>query len=145
MAFCSACGASLPENATFCQNCGKQVIQAQTTTVHSPVYSQQVMYVKAKIPGRGFGIASMVLSIIGLVYAVPMFSAVMELINSLYIDGAVLAPIIIFSSLSIMPIPFYIAAKGRGYYNGISKSGLVMGVIGTSLYVIALILAIINL
>ena len=75
MAFCGNCGATQPDNIAFCANCGAPL--QQPAQPHQPMDTQpqQVMYVKPKIPGRGFGISGMVLGIIGLlVWIIPLFS-----------------------------------------------------------------------
>ena len=88
--------------------------------------------VKPKTPGRGFGISSMVLGIIGLIYGFIL------LINAAdFMDTEQLPIIIIYSSLSILSLCFAPAAFKRGYRNGVSISGLFMGIIGAAFFLFA--------
>ena len=136
MAFCKNCGAQLTGTERFCNNCGTPMVSSV----------QEVVYVKAKVPGRGFGISSMVLGIIGLVYSVYVtFAAVVlqELVD-LYDGssegiGVTLIPILMYSVLSILSVCFAPAAMKRGYKNGVSVSGMVMGVLGMIGYIISVI------
>ena len=143
--FCSNCGSNQPEGARFCQNCGAQL--AAPVAVQQPVY----VAVKQKIPGRGMGITAMVLGIIGIVYGFAMlsiasfaekaddFASNMSSELEGEISSLPIIPILIFSSLSIMALAFGASALKKGYKNGISVSGVVMGIIGIALYVIALL------
>ena len=58
---CIRCGAQLEDAAQFCGNCGAQ--QNVQSVYQQPVYAANV-----KVPGKGMGIASMVLGIISLVF-----------------------------------------------------------------------------
>lgn len=136
MPYCRNCGTEIDAAVRFCPACGTntQIIQP------APVAAQPVVYVKPKVPGRGFGISSMVVSIIGLFYAVTTLSGTIEMLDSVYwfdemLIGTLLG-ILLIASLSIMAIPFSLAARKRGYINGISSSGLVMGVLGTIFWVL---------
>ena len=136
MAFCKNCGTQLPDNVAFCNACG--------TPTNS---TQQVVYVKPKVPGRGFGISSMVLGIIGLVYAfifaiqIPSFIDTVERVTRYHSPdySSFLTPIIMLSVLSILSLCFSPAAIKRGYKNGISTSGMIMGTIGLIGYIYAII------
>lgn len=174
MPFCRECGAQLTEQAKFCTKCGvptgninqeeqsqsqqnqEQSSQVQQGQQHQQQQQQQqpvVQYVKPKIPGRGFGIASMVLGIIGLVYSISSLDTATEIANNfgndyfgLYYDiafnvGAIIG-ILIFSVLSILALIFSCSARKRGYRNGVSTSGLVMGIIGVIFYFISVMILI---
>lgn len=141
MAFCTNCGTPYNEGAVVCPNCG------YPTGAQPQV--QYVRYVKPKVPGRGFGITSMVLGIVGLFYgfylmigciALAVAASLSEIISVMLV--AFMFEVLIFSSLSIMATAFSIAAKNRGYINGISKSGTVMGVIGLAMYLLSTIVLI---
>lgn len=168
MPFCRECGAQLTEQAKFCTKCGvptgninqeeqsqSQQNQEQSSQAQQGQQHQQpvVQYVKPKIPGRGFGIASMVLGIIGLVYSISSLDTATEIANNfgndyfgLYYDiafnvGAIIG-ILIFSVLSILALIFSCSARKRGYRNGVSTSGLVMGIIGVIFYFISVMILI---
>ena len=137
MAFCSHCGKQLEDGALFCSGCGARQGQAEVRTVY---------LTKPKVPGRGFGISSMVLSIIGLVYSWVFVSSVgsflfVEYTNDMwYYDlwTSLLTMAVVYSSLPILGVVFGCVSKKRGYKNGISTSGLVMGVIGLLVYLLTI-------
>ena len=172
MPFCRECGAQLTEQAKFCTKCGvptgninqeeqsqsqqnqEQSSQAQQVQQQQQQQQQQpvVQYVKPKIPGRGFGIASMVLGIIGLVYSISSLNTATKIANIVGNDyfglydvafniGAIIG-ILIFSVLSILALIFSSSARKRGYRNGVSTSGLVMGIIGVIFYFISVMILI---
>jgi len=175
MAFCSSCGAQMDDNAVFCLNCGAQKaapapapapaqaqapVQPQAPVYQQPVYQQpqapvyqqpqatvyqQPMYVKPKIPGRGFGISSLVLGIIGLVYGFIFMIDVIAMLDYYWFDfeyilEGMIVPLVIFSVLSILSVSFGAAGFNRGYRNGVCKSGLVLGIIGLCMYVLSVVL-----
>ena len=89
--FCKACGTEIAEGMKFCRNCGTAVAEPPVTpppaapfTPQQPYppypYGQPPYYVVQKPvrPGRGFGIAAMVLGIIGVVYSFIIFAAVLS-------------------------------------------------------------------
>ena len=55
--------------------------------------------------------------------------------------GAIIG-ILIFSVLSILALIFSGSARKRGYRNGVSTSGLVMGIIGVIFYFISVMILI---
>jgi len=134
MAYCKKCGTQLDNDATFCANCGTTASAVQT-----------VVYVKPKVPGRGFGISSMVLGIIGLVYsffyAIGVASLVEAVEDSIFFSDAsfeaLLPSVVMLSALPIMSLCFAPAAFKRGYKNGVSSSGLIMGILGLIGYLYA--------
>lgn len=166
MTFCPNCGTQLPEGAAACPNCGAFVNAQQPAQPVQPVqpqynpYNNMPMgyYVKPKIPGRGAGIASMVLAIIGLVYSFSAFvtaigvsvglSEADRVYGSYYeyesaadaVSGGFIVAIALFAVLSILGIALGASARNKGYRNGVSTSGLVMGVIGTAIYLISIII-----
>lgn len=140
MPYCRNCGTEIDAAARFCMACGTNTLIDQ----QAPVIQQPVVYVKPKVPGRGFGISAMVVSIVGLVYAFSALSATLEMVgqfgNYRFFDvdmviGMLIAYLMI-ASLSIMAIPFALTARKRGYINNVSTSGLVMGVLGTIFWII---------
>ena len=163
MTFCSSCGAQMEDTSAFCLQCGAQ----RVASTQPPLYPQPVYYVKPRIPGRGFGITSMVLGIIGLAYGLYLLivSVVIEEVVSIstptylygtdasaftsaFNTGMIIGLVIsylLYSSLSIMAVCFAIPARKRGYDNNISKSGLVMGAIGIALYVLCIFITLATL
>lgn len=158
MAFCGNCGATQPDNLAFCSNCGapmqqpmyNQPQQPMYNQPQQPMYNQPVVYGKPKIPGRGFGISSMVLGIIGLVYSLSALANGVEYADSsdlskafmsaVDFDAGLIIAIVLFASMSVMALAFGSAAKGRGYRTGVATAGVVLGVIGLIIYIISIIL-----
>lgn len=136
--FCSKCGCSLNDDAVFCTNCGSET-QTQTST--NVVY-QQVVYVKPKVPGRGLGIASMVLGIIGAFYAFVIFIStltMLELLSPSYFSS-IFSAAFTYSVLPILSLCFAISSKRKGYRNGVSTAGLILGIIGLLFLVLSAII-----
>ncbi len=141
---CPTCGNLVPDNSTNCPHCG------------SYIYVNTYMQVKPVTPGRGFGITSMIMGILALIYAIIPFSAAMSIASSRskydivrygysYVSRnvteiifAASMPSIIFSILALV---FGGVAMSKGYKRGQSKSGVVMGIIALALFFIALIVS----
>ncbi len=157
--FCSQCGQQMDDQQKFCASCGKptQGAAQNTTPQQVPVYGgvQQptVVYVsKPKIPGRGLGIASMVLGIIGLVYSVISVGGAIDMYSRLdmnyeYYDyvgysaiSSSTAVFAVWSVLSVLALIFGCCSIGKKYKNGVSISGVVMGGMGFLLYVTSIII-----
>lgn len=150
MGFCSQCGVKLEENATFCVHCGNRVVPQ---VVYQPVMYQPVMYYppqmvcqpppKPKVPGRGFGITSMVLGIVGTVGAINMLFTISMWVDLFWDVGRIIliGMILMYSSMPVLALVFHSSAKQRGYENNISKSGLILGAVGAFLYVINMFVA----
>lgn len=117
---CRNCGAQLPENATFCQNCGTAVMPAQPQ--YQPVQPQYQPQppVAPTVPGKGMGVASMVLGIISLVLFCIWYIALPCAIISLIL-GAVGSS----------------NAKKAGMKNGMATAGIVMSCIALGLALLA--------
>jgi len=130
MAFCRQCGKEMPNEATFCNNCGMPVGMVQP-----------LVYVKPKVPGRGFGISSMVLGIIGFVYSFIYSMGISSMLeefdksSSSAEPESILPAIIMLSVLPILSVCFSPAAIKRGYKNGVSISGLILGVLALIGYI----------
>lgn len=130
--FCPNCGHPLPEGQRFCGNCGIAAVSAPAAS-HP---SKEVYYAKPKIPGRGLGIASMVLGIIGLVYSIPcVVFACMPAYREPGMEGILSASV--FSLLSLI---YSIAALCKKNKSGSTISGLLMGAIGLIVYAAAAVL-----
>lgn len=138
--FCHACGAQYPDEAVFCSACGARLaaVPGHPQPPQAPPIYQNVVYVKPKIPGRGFGIASMVLGIVGLVYSFSLFSMV-SVVNRL---ESILFAILFLMSMPILALCFSFPARKRGYKNGISTSGLVLGTIALGIDLLSVLVAI---
>lgn len=113
----------------------------------------QIVYVKAKTPGRGLGIASMVLGIIGLVYTFSGISSLnqlalmyqeMEEMGLEYTSSTYLGTLIVIGVMPLLALIFGCCARKKGYKNGVSMSGLIMGIIGLVLILIEILVLIGN-
>ena len=178
VAFCDACGTPIGEKVAVAQvaPAPTPVQQPQPTYAppQQPPYQQptQPMYgqpgpyyppqqggyyppqpmqyvVKPARPGRGFGIASMVLGIIGIVYAVVILIEMIALAGvGVRFNGmgiAMVVATIVYAVFGILAVSFAIPARKRGYVCGVSSAGLSLGIASLSLNLIAAVIGIIRL
>ena len=140
MTFCPNCGAQIPAGANACPSCGT-FVNAQP---QQPQYNVMppMVYVKPKIPGRGLGIAGMVLAIIGLVVGFFLLVSAIEIADSYSrrFDDDMLGIYIVYSVTSILGVSLGGAGRSKGYRCGVSTSGVVMGIIGIVMYFISILL-----
>ncbi len=135
--YCNKCGNQIPDNSAVCPYCGSPV---EGQTVAQNVYGAQQGYVPqpqqpvgypqtppptGQVPGKGQGIASLVLGIIGI--ALAWFS---------WVNIATLACSIIGIALGYLARKHSTEALGRPY--GIATAGLVLSIIATVLNSITL-------
>ncbi len=167
--FCPNCGSQIDDNSKFCASCGATVVeepapqpepQAQQPQYQQPQYQQpqyqqpqyqqpqrqqpQYMYVKKRpVPGRGLGIAGMVLGIISLVYAFAGFVAAIDIAEYSRFERrfeALLPVFLLTLILSVLGVSLAGAGKSKGYRTGISSAGVVTSVISLSLMLISFII-----
>lgn len=105
--FCSNCGAQNPDNAAYCSSC-RCALAPQAPA--APAYSRPV--VPAEVPGKGLGIASMVVGIISLALFCTGWVAII-----CAIVGAVLGGVGMKS------------AKDAGMKNGMAVAGLTCSIV----------------
>lgn len=136
MAFCKYCGSQLEDGAAFCGVCGKnqgddapqQV--APTASVYSTPYGVvpqapygvPPVYSNVSVPGKGLGVASMVLGIISLVLFCIWYIAIPCGIVAACLGGASVNK-----------------AKAVGQKNGLATAGIVCSCIAlgiTTLYLV---------
>jgi len=126
-----------------------------------PPYNPQYIpvYIKPKIPGRGYGIASMVLGIIGIFYSfvtIIMAFTVEAAIRSTAGFGfnpavselatfSVIVTAVVYSVFAILSCVFSLVAMKRGYKNGVSSSGLVMSLVTFALLITAIIVSVMRI
>ena len=139
--YCFKCGAQFNEGTPVCPVCNQIQPQLQN-------FPPQYVVLKPKIPGRGKGIAGMVLGIIGLVYCLPILSAAISFINSDFLSDAMKVSLIpsflMISTLSILAVSLAGAGRLKGYRNGVSASGVIMGAIGLTIQTASILIALIS-
>lgn len=83
--YCTKCGHPNDDNTSFCTNCGAPLGAEATNTqpqaevqqpVQQPIQPQPIAQPKTTIPGRGLGIASMVLGIVSLALFCVVYLAI---------------------------------------------------------------------
>ena len=120
--FCTNCGAQCPDNSAKCQNCGAPLQSAQPQPAQPqphPMYP-----VAPVVPGKGMGVASLVLGIISLVlFCFLPVSMPCGLIA------------IILGAVGMMK------AKQAGMSNGTATAGLVCGCIAIGLALLLSLIA----
>jgi len=140
--FCNHCGAACDDGAKFCPACGVDfsaptpvqpgyqppVYQQPIQPVYQPPIYQQLYPVVPAVPGKGQGIASLVLGIISLVLLIS-------------IDVSFICAIvgIILGSVAISK------AKSVGMKNGFAVAGLTCSIIAVCLMIIIFVLFIVAL
>ncbi|MBR5279831.1 MAG: zinc-ribbon domain-containing protein [Clostridia bacterium] len=154
MSFCIKCGTQLNDGDAFCVSCGnpvveeKQALQIQPQTQSQPTLCGDTTPV---VPGRGSSVAGMILGIIsslyGLVFSMIVIRTLIRLNQYGWYDWYEQAEasdnvvlIMFFSVLPVLAIVFSVIGRSKGDKTGISKSGLITGIIGLVLFVFALIL-----
>jgi len=155
--FCPKCGTQLHDDSNFCNKCGFNF--AQPNQQYQP-YAQPYyvpVYTKPRIPGKGLGIASLILGIFGIIYSSMLSSMALQatfysfaydsgntdiyknlkmvmvkLFDSDNIENIIA---IIFTCLvcTVLAFIFAIVSKNKGYQNKISKSGFILSVVSFAL------------
>jgi len=110
---CPECGKSISNTALSCPNCGYQLKSAN------------VQY-KIITPGRGFGITSMIMGILSIVYGFITLSSVTGMPNPSSSDSyfASIIPI----TFALLSLIFGFFSYSRGYNKGPQKTGIILGV-----------------
>ena len=140
MPFCNNCGTPVDDNSRFCTNCG-QVLNNQPQ--YNNPYQQPPQYnpyqpyqrpIRPKTPGKGIGIAAMIVGIASLLYG-----ALFLLVTAAGGGGGddMLPAVFMLMPTSILAICFANASLKQGFQNGISKSGLTTGIIALVCYVLS--------
>lgn len=137
MTFCKYCGCQLEDGAMFCVACGQSQADAapQQAAPQAPVYAQPQQpvygapqvpygnpYAKPSVPGKGLGIASMVLGIVSLVLFCYWFIAIPCGIVAAALGGIALSK-----------------AKEVGMKNGLATAGLVCSCIALGIAILFVI------
>ncbi len=158
--YCNKCGQMLSDIEGYCPSCG----QASPFVVQDnpvPQYGYDNAYtMRPKVPGRGFGIAGMVLGILGVVYGA--YALIFHFIISKSIfqgalgdytyDGLerLIVPMLNLSKkiasvmvvlypliFGVLALTFGVIAKKKGYWKGIGKSAVILGALAMLLCAVA--------
>ena len=129
---CPNCGAPNNEGVAYCVNCGAP-LNAQPVQPVQPAYGYQPQPTQpvygyapvqpAKVPGKGLGIAGMVLGIISIVF--------LCIADTVTLIGGILGLILSGIGLS--------KAKAAGMKNGMAVAGIVCSCISIGLWLCAVI------
>ena len=81
--YCSKCGHPNDDNTTFCTNCGAPLTEGTANDQAQPAVQPQApqqpmpqVQPSTSVPGKGLGIASMVLGIVSLVFFCVLYLAI---------------------------------------------------------------------
>ncbi len=137
---CQNCGATISDGTVFCEHCGAQVSaaapqqpayqqpvyqqpvyqQPQQPVYQQPVYQQPVYQKAPSVPGKGLGIASMVIGIVALALGICLgWVGVIASIVAIAMGGVGLNK-----------------AKAVGAKNGMAVAGLVCSIIALAFDII---------
>lgn len=114
--FCQNCGQQNPDGTTFCANCGSALNGAPVAPA-APV-APVAPVAPAAVPGKGLGIASMVLGIVALVCFCTGWFAIICAIVGTALGGVAMKK-----------------AKDAGVKNGLATAGLACSVVALGLAV----------
>lgn len=140
MAFCKHCGNQIEDNAAFCGVCGQaqNAAEPQAPVYQAPVQPQQPVYVAPQapvnpyaqpvVPGKGLGVASMVLGIVSLVLFCVWYLAIPCAIIGAALGGVAQSK-----------------AKAAGVKNGMAVAGITCSCIALGVAILFLLLGIIGL
>lgn len=122
--FCQKCGTQIADGQSFCTNCGAPM-GAQTPAQPAQPVQPAYNYAPAQVvPGKGLGVAGMVLGIIALVlFCIWYISLPCAIIG------------VILSAVSLKK------AKEAGVKNGMATAGVVCSCIALALMVLYLVIA----
>lgn len=159
--FCTNCGTEVADNVNFCPSCGTNLtapVQPVQQVYQQPVYQQPVYQqvvqapqarpVKTPVRGRGFGIASLVLGIIGFVFCLIVLIIALSMISTYRFSsswtglgylGAVIA-IYVSTPPVLLSLIFSIIGMAKGYKRQ-AIAGLVLSVLCVSIIVFFFITA----
>ena len=130
--FCKNCGSQLPDGVAFCTACGTPVpVAPQAPVMPQPPMAPQAPvnpYAQPIVPGKGLGVASMVLGIVSLVLFCIWYLAIPCAIIGAALGGVAQSK-----------------AKAAGVKNGMAVAGITCSCIALGVAILFLLLGIIGL
>ncbi len=141
--FCSKCGNAVNEADNVCANCGNALNDSNNSAT-------QVIQVIAKpeIPGRGLGIAAMILGIIGILGDVPGTTNVILALNANASKGdfeEFLSVFAVYGVFCLLALIFGACSIKHSLKNGQGVAGLILGLLGTILTIVNVVLCCVNM
>jgi len=141
--FCSKCGNAVNEADNVCSKCGNSLNNSGDSSV-------QVVQVvaKPKIPGRGFGIAAMVLSIIGILVEISGLTNITYAANANASKGVFeefLSMFAVYGVCCLLALIFGVLSVKQSLKNGQGVAGLILGLLGTVLTVVNIVMCCVNM
>lgn len=134
MISCPECGKSISEKAFYCPSCGYPLNENAASTS---------VLIKKKMPGKGLGIAGMVMGILGVVYS-PLTLISTSGINistdATFAPGCIVMAIYI-AVFGILALAFGFASRAKRYKKGQSMSAIIMGFITLAFCVATIIIS----
>ena len=131
MAYCKNCGSLNNDGVQYCASCGApmEIAQPQQPVYQVSGYQQPVQQpVPQSVPGKGLGIASMILGIIGLALFCVWYISIPCAIVGIILGCVAKSQ-----------------AKGTGMKNGMATAGIICSAIGIALAIIFVILIIVGI
>lgn len=113
---CPECGKEISDQAVSCPNCGYP-LKPDTTLV----------VVRKKLPGRGFGIAGLVLGILGVVYSTVFLLSMLSGSIQKAMLYSFISPLAMVAVLGALALIFGIVARVQGHKMTKSNAAIVMG------------------
>ena len=146
--YCPKCGNPVAPGSSFCAACGTPFAQPQQPVYAAPPVQPAYAPMKPKVPGKGIGVAALVVGLIGIITSVIMFFSAVEMVDlnsyysySYYFDaGPVIAGWFFLAIPNFLGIIFGACSLGKGCKSGVSKTGLILSSIGAGLFLIAAIM-----
>ena len=150
--FCPSCGAPVSNGSHFCTSCGTPIAAPAPQPALVPVVAlsqpQPQPASKPSVPGRGLGIASMIMGfasihclVISPYFMVAAMSTTTAFIS--YLDTMMRTTLVLtlmmYLVLPILGIVFSRGAMQKGYICKMSKSGMIMSVISLAAFIPALL------
>ena len=130
METCNRCGSYLPSGSAFCPYCGAAHVMAPPAPL-TP-YGREKK--EADVAGRGFGIAGMILGIVGAFYGLIWFLSILSAMSIGGYASDYIATLLLTLGFPIMALCFSGKAQDMGYCWGMANAGTVLGSVGLGLH-----------